>query len=750
MNMKSFSVILKEQKDTVVFAFGRFNPPTTGHEKLINKVASVAGTSDYFIYPSFTQKPSKDPLPHSLKIAYMRKMFPKHARKIIADKSAVTAINIAVKLYEKGYKNLIMVAGSDRIAEFKKLLQTYNGVEGKRHGFYKFDKIDVVSAGERDPDAEGVTGMSASKMRAAAAEGDIQSFKKGLPIGFKDAEKLFKDVRKYMNIREEKDLGQMNDYELFRDAYLTGLICNIGDMTDNGEIIRRGTNYVTIVTESGDYEKVWLKDLQEQKVKQDPDIKKRPGTQPAKYYAKDADGDEMAKSTKQARARHFEKGAKKDDDDPSAYKPAPGDKSADTKPSKYTKKFKQMFGEKDNPRIPRKKGQHRNSPSHSDLYTDENPVGTIKGLGFKDVETAKASIKKIENSGKTHAHKIQAAVAMEQRAKVAGKKEEAAIYRKYIDKMKEKTKEMQKENAPDTQDAMKRYKDGKAGFTDIAHLKAKGLIPRADGTKRKSAKYETFKLVEKLAGLVKKSDKSGIPYSILKKVYDRGMAAWRTGHRPGTTPQQWGYARVNSFIVGGKTRTTGDADLWKKYKGMKETLGETIEPNPQNIIEEAIDYHLECHVPLSESIFRMHSESYYEFYKQLKVRYNNKELKDISVFDEDLLKTDIGEFELYEGKQVPLDVPLFEDEHVELNVPRRGGPKKFYVYVKDGDKVKKVTFGDTTGLKVKLDDVEARKNFAARHNCDTANDKTTARYWSCRLPYYADSLGLSGGGRFFW
>ena len=142
-----------------------------------------------------------------------------------------------------------------------------------------------------------------------------------------------------------------------------------------------------------------------------------------------------------------------------------------------------------NPRIPRKKGQPAGSDKHSDLYTDEDPEGTIHGLGFKDVETAKASVEKIEGSDRTHAHKIQAAIAMEQRAKVMGKSAEAAVYRAYIEKMKKKTKEMN-EKAPDTEDAMKRHKAGKAGFTDKAHLKAKGLIKRSDGTKRKSDKYK--------------------------------------------------------------------------------------------------------------------------------------------------------------------------------------------------------------------------------------------------------------------
>ena len=148
--------------------------------------------------------------------------------------------------------------------------------------------------------------------------------------------------------------------------------------------------------------------------------------------------------------------------------------------------FEQVY---EAPRIPRKKGQPAGSDKHSDLYTDEDPEGTIHGLGFKDVKTAKASVKKIEGSDRTHAHKIQAAIAMEQRAKVMGKSAEAAVYRAYIEKMKKKTKEMS-EKAPDTEDAMKRHKAGKAGFTDIAHLKAKGLIKRSDGTKRKSDKYK--------------------------------------------------------------------------------------------------------------------------------------------------------------------------------------------------------------------------------------------------------------------
>ena len=123
-----------------------------------------------------------------------------------------------------------------------------------------------------------------------------------------------------------------------------------------------------------------------------------------------------------------------------------------------------------------------------------------------------------------------------------------------------------------------------------------------------------------------------------------------------------------------------------------------------------------------------------------------------SDFDKQLLETDIGEHGIYEGEKVPLDIPIAEEEkkNPPLNKPKRGGPKKFYVFVKDGDKIKKVTWGDTTGLKVKLDDPEARKSFAARHRCDQQKDKTKASYWACNLPRYAKSLGLGNGGNFFW
>ena len=197
----------EKKGDTAVFTFGRFNPPTVGHEKLITAVQSVARQKggDFFVYPSHSQDPKKNPLSQPQKIKYMKKMFPKYKRNIVAS-TGKTALAIASELYSKGYTNLVMVVGSDRVQEFQRILDRYNG-EDKAHGFYDYDKIEVVSAGERDPDAEGVEGMSASKMRAAAVAGDFKSFRMGTPKTLSDADtkKMFNDIRKGMQLEVVKE-----------------------------------------------------------------------------------------------------------------------------------------------------------------------------------------------------------------------------------------------------------------------------------------------------------------------------------------------------------------------------------------------------------------------------------------------------------------------------------------------------------------------------------------------------------------
>ena len=214
--MKTYNTFMTEKKgDTIVFTFGRFNPPTVGHEVLIKAVESVARTKggDYLIFPSHTQDARKNPLTQSEKIKYMKKMFPGYRRNIVTS-TGKTALDIASELYKKKYTKLVMVVGSDRVKDFQKMLDKYNG-EDKEHGFYDFDKIEVVSAGERDPDAEGTAGMSASKMRAAAVKGDFQSFRLGIPTSLTDADtkKMLNDIRKAMRLDVIKEGSKWKDID---------------------------------------------------------------------------------------------------------------------------------------------------------------------------------------------------------------------------------------------------------------------------------------------------------------------------------------------------------------------------------------------------------------------------------------------------------------------------------------------------------------------------------------------------------
>ena len=241
---------LKEAKGkSIAFAFGRFNPPTIGHEKLINKVKSLP-TNDYKIFLSRSNDPKKNPLSPRDKLSIMKKMFPSHARNIEINQTNMV-LDIATMLYKKGYSDVTMVAGSDRVREFENILTKYNGVSS-RHGMYDFESIKVVSAGERDPDAEGASGMSASKMRAAAAKGDIKSFEKGLPRGV-DADGIMKQVRKGMNLAASymymRNLNPVVSLEQFeqqqiRDLYIRDQIFNIGDTVDyikedlQGKVVR--------------------------------------------------------------------------------------------------------------------------------------------------------------------------------------------------------------------------------------------------------------------------------------------------------------------------------------------------------------------------------------------------------------------------------------------------------------------------------------------------------------------------------
>jgi len=374
--------LLVEDK-SIAFTFGRFNPPTSGHEKLIRKVKSISA-SDHKIYLSRSQDSKKNPLSPDVKFRFMRDIFKAHRQDLEISPTNMV-LDLLTKLHNKNYSDVTMVVGSDRVREFENILKKYNDVKS-RHGYYNFDKINVVSAGERDPDAEGTTGISASKMRDAAAKGDYETFKKGLPASYRnpaDIERLMNSVRVGMGIKTKlaasygglshvsgaKPVASMNEFEQkqIRDLYVREVIFNIGDKIDyikenlQGIIKRRGTNYIVLEDNNNNLHKAWIWDCvpvssnreaevreynldvdygfkavsEKKELPQDRDVKDKKGTQPKKYYK------DLSKDVKSKRASHF----KSQDTEKGPYKPAPGDDKAKTKPSKHTLKYKKMFGE---------------------------------------------------------------------------------------------------------------------------------------------------------------------------------------------------------------------------------------------------------------------------------------------------------------------------------------------------------------------------------------------------------------------
>ena len=255
----------------ITVVFGRFNPPTIGHEKLLQAAEKAAQGGDFKIYPSRTQDPKKNPLDPDMKVSYMRKMFPKYEEQIVNDAEMISIFNVLTTAYEDGYKNVNIIVGADRQAEFENLANKYN------KDLYDFKQIRVISAGVRDADAEGVEGMSASKMRKAVMDDDFEAFKKGTPKGINDGETrtLFDAVRAGMGGKKKKEVKELwqiaprYDQKGLRENYIKKKVFRMGDIVESlstgliGKIIRRGTNYLISVSESNVMFKSWIHDVME-------------------------------------------------------------------------------------------------------------------------------------------------------------------------------------------------------------------------------------------------------------------------------------------------------------------------------------------------------------------------------------------------------------------------------------------------------------------------------------------------------
>ena len=199
--MKTLKNITEIKNKGATFTFGRFNPPTVGHMKLAAKMKEKGAGDDILIYTTHTTDKKKNPLTNAQIRKFMNPMLPRSIN--VAKSGSRTVFEVVVDLYNQGYRDIQMVVGSDRIKEFQTVLRKYNGVKGKRHGYYNFESIKVVSAGERDPDAEGVSGMSASKMRHLAYSDQEKEFIKALPRGYRLGRQLYTAVRKGMGLTED-------------------------------------------------------------------------------------------------------------------------------------------------------------------------------------------------------------------------------------------------------------------------------------------------------------------------------------------------------------------------------------------------------------------------------------------------------------------------------------------------------------------------------------------------------------------
>jgi hypothetical protein len=289
------------EETTAVMAFGRFNPPTVGHEKLLQRVHDVAREhgGEAHVVASHSQGTMKDPLPQDKKIGYLRSIANGKVNISGSSKQEPKIFHAATRLHNAGHSHLVVVAGSDRVEQYQRDLNTYNGVKGKDHGYYNFKSIKVISAGQRDPDAEGVEGMSGTKMREHARKGNMSKFKSGLPEVLKPQAKEIADHIRSVNedyenpyrfdwgtpegteymkkmtpsMKTECGIGEVWSKEKgmcvsIREAYLSGEKYKLNDLVETttgyaGKIVYRGATYVTIQLENSDTKKIWLKDIKQ-------------------------------------------------------------------------------------------------------------------------------------------------------------------------------------------------------------------------------------------------------------------------------------------------------------------------------------------------------------------------------------------------------------------------------------------------------------------------------------------------------
>jgi hypothetical protein len=605
----------------VVFTFGRMNPPTIGHQKLVDKVNAVAKQqrADARIYLSHTQNKKKDPLDYASKIKYATKAF----GSVVTKTTAKTIIQVLTELQSAGYTDVTLVVGSDRIPEFKKLLTKYNGKD------YQFNSINFISAGQRDPDAEGVSGMSASKMRALAMEGDLATFKSGLPKALQSSAKEV--YNKLRNIMEEDD-KQLDEATLTlqqrqkRSRLMKRLAKKMQRkkqiaarrMADSKKIQKRALKKARQIVRkkvAGERGEKYATLAAAQKISIDKLVDKK---QPliakiAKKLLPKVRKAEMERLKKARSSKNEERETLTLNNElneridprkePNLFRALT---AIEREKQRDLQKFDRM---RDTARVRDTIYRNRKEEVVDEVAQDKDikdkegsqPAKYHSGLKKSTKATRDAQFKK----GAEMSHKDPKAYPDKHAGDDTAKTRTSKHTKKYHDMFGEARKctkeggEAADFGNPDAMDQERKSGNLGKSVSVPGHYKDKGVRSWKDMPKLKvqdenpptgiiKAGYEVdgeYEITEESKGaLQKKADKSGIPYSILKKVYDRGMAAWRTGHRPGAGQEQWAYARVNSFITKGKGTWGGaDKDLAAKVKKesfeLEEDINTTIDLN---------------------------------------------------------------------------------------------------------------------------------------------------------------------------
>ena len=639
-----------------VITWGRLNPVTIGHEKLVNKVKSEAkkrGAMPH-VYISHTQDAKKNPLDYNTKYNFARKAF----GSVVTKSNAKTIIQVLQEVEKMGHNEVTVIVGSDRVSEFKTFTSKYNGKD------YTFDKLEVISAGERDPDAEGVSGMSASKMRAAAQAGDYDSFKTGTPsrMSEKDKKAMYDKIRSVMGVNEEIEVDDsdfdISDQEL--DAFVEMIDLESLDeeseldeefemFLEEMELTERKPLTVSQRIAIGRRMKRLQpriqrkREIQKKRMADQPRLEKRARKAAIKLLRKRFAGKQGANYAS------LSPGAKISVDRIIQKKMAmvgkiskrmmPKIRKAEIERLKAVRSGKKNVGTANESfeaylneacwdgykQVGMKKKGDKMVPDcvpEEIIFEDDDQMNTrllymLRQAFTNDIErqlvirALKGGSKSLQNP------KLRPFILKLLNRLLDATQQDPTMFNKMKDRLRRMSqaddKEVKEAQDPDIKDREgtqpAKYHAGLKKSTKAkrdTHFKKmadkpddqKSAYKPAPGDARAETKpskhtqkykamygedmnaaFEAFiteEYIEEKAldGLKNKAEKSGISYGILKKVYDRGMAAWKSGHRPGTTPQQWAYARVNSFLTGGKTRTTADADLWKQAKGQKEEVEE--------------------------------------------------------------------------------------------------------------------------------------------------------------------------------